>query len=76
MEIVFKTPAALDVNEIFVWYENQIVGLGDDFLEDLDAVIFHILSYPASFRFRYKKFRAVKLARFPYLIYYNIEKEK
>jgi hypothetical protein len=63
--------AEIDVFEGYLWYENQRIGLGEEFLAALDAAEQIISKYPRSFQVRYKKkVRAFVLDRFPYLVFY------
>ncbi len=63
-----------------IWYEEQLVGLGDDFLDELVAALQQIEDHPK----RYPKLeteessqiRRCRFARFPYLLIFEIlEKE-
>lgn len=74
MVIVYKTLAANDIQDAYNWYEEQLEGLGEQFLEEIDAIIPYLILYPKSIGVRYKNFRMVTLSRFPYLIAYHIEK--
>ncbi|WP_373521389.1 type II toxin-antitoxin system RelE/ParE family toxin [Aquiflexum sp.] len=65
--------AEWDVYESFLWYENQRLGLGEEFLEELELAENAITSNPEGFAFRYKKkVRAYVMGRFPILILYII----
>lgn len=35
MEVIIRISAENDIREIFNWYEDQLEGLGEEFLEDL-----------------------------------------
>lgn len=72
MQVILKEPAVADIREIYVWYESQKAGLGEEFLEDFDLLLPYLENYPQSFSIKYKKLRAVSLARFPFLVYYQI----
>jgi hypothetical protein len=74
MAIIYKRLAAKGIQDAYEWYEEQLEGLGEDFLEEIDTVIPYLILYPRSFSIRYKNFRVVSLSRFPYLISYHIEK--
>lgn len=58
------------------WYEEKTIGLGEEFLR-----IFYVLSNkiqrnPLVYQTVYKDFRRCLLRRFPYAIYYRIDKDK
>lgn len=63
--------AEWDIHESYLWYEKQREGLGEEFLEALDAAKEAIFSNPKTYRMRYKKkVRGFLVNRFPYLILY------
>ena len=65
--------AESDVYESYVWYEKQKEGLGEEFLDALDAAEKAIAGNPKTYRARYKKkVRAFVVDRFPYLVLYVI----
>jgi len=65
-----------DLLDAYNWYEQQKVGLGDEFLESLDRAQRAIVQNPEAYRVRYRKrVRAFLVNRFPYLILYILEKE-
>jgi plasmid stabilization system protein ParE len=70
-ELVIALEAAADLDEAYAWYENQRVGLGEDFLSRVDACIQSILRFPekhAPFRGCYRR---ALLRKFPYAIFYE-----
>ena len=65
-----------DILEAYVWYEEQRVGLGEEFLDALDKARQTLLLNPTTYRARYKKkVRGYLVDRFPYLILYVLEKK-
>lgn len=68
--------AARDIEETFVWYEQQQPGLGVRFLAELERVWEIIDEYPALYAMIYKTVRKAKPATFPYQIYYFIKGEE
>jgi plasmid stabilization system protein ParE len=73
MNVRFLVEAQRDVDQAFAWYEDQVVGLGYDFLDELDASIRLILSYPAGFAVVEKDIRRCLLKRFPFSVVYGTE---
>ncbi|MCC5938964.1 MAG: type II toxin-antitoxin system RelE/ParE family toxin [Lunatimonas sp.] len=66
--------AESDVYDSYLWYEKQKEGLGEDFLDALDAAGQAIISHPTTYRIRYKKkVRAFVVDRFPHLILYVVK---
>lgn len=69
--------AELDVEEGYLWYEEKQEGLGEQFLESLDAAKAAILSNPKTYRIRYKRrVRGFVVQNFPYLILYIVSGKK
>ncbi|AWW32502.1 type II toxin-antitoxin system RelE/ParE family toxin [Echinicola strongylocentroti] len=65
--------AESDVYDSYLWYEKQKEGLGEDFLNALDAVEQAITDNPTTYRSRYKKkVRAFVVDRFPYQVLYVV----
>ncbi len=58
--------------ESFEWYENQLIGLGDDFLNDVNNCINKIEKNPTFYGFIEKKYRRINLKRFPFVIIYEV----
>lgn len=54
-KIRFSTDAESDVNQSYLWYEAQVEGLGDKFLDSLENTLKIIGQDPKIFQFRYKK---------------------
>lgn len=62
--------------EAYLWYEQQKTGLGEEFLESLDKAHQSIIQNPSTYRTRYKKMvRAFLVDRFPYLVFYVLDKK-
>jgi toxin ParE1/3/4 len=57
----------------YAWYEDQSIGLGEDFLRLFYAYSTEIPRNPLLFPIVYKDFRRRLLRRFPYAIYFRIE---
>ena len=63
--------AELDIEDAFNWYENQQIGLGDRFLETLNAAFLKISHHPFTFRIWYHPYRGYLIPTFPYIILYR-----
>ena len=73
MKVRFLSLARAEMDDAFVWYEDQAVGLGYEFLDALDQAIRLITSFPDSHPQAGKKLRRCLLNRFPYALYYGID---
>ncbi len=60
----------------YVWYENKSRGLGEDFLRMFYACANEIPLNPLLYKKVYQDFRRRLLRRFPYAIYFTIEKDQ
>lgn len=54
------------------WYELQQVGLGTEFLDELEQVLTEIAANPARYGFAERDIREGLLPRFPYAVYYRV----
>ena len=60
----------------YAWYENKSKGLGEDFLRMFYARVNEITWNPLLHPKVYQDFRRCLLRRFPYAIYFTIEKKQ
>jgi toxin ParE1/3/4 len=60
--------------EIVNWYEDKQIGLGAEFVNELEKTVHFIIQNPLGFAKRLKRSRQVKLNRFPYIIVYEVHK--
>jgi hypothetical protein len=68
--------AEVEIDDAYLYYEDKRIGLGKEFLDHLDHYLQIICEYPKHFPVKNKKFREAYLIRFPYLVIYEIEKNK
>jgi hypothetical protein len=74
LELVFKDEANIEFMEAFLYYEEQLEGLGERFLIELDRVILSINLAPKGFQIFNKKngTRQIPMDVFPFVIIYKI----
>ena len=70
--LVFRPEVRKELDEAYSWYESQELGLGDDFLEQIDEALDRIYPMPESYPAVYRDVRRAVVRRFPYIIYYRI----
>ncbi len=70
--LVFRLEARNELDEAYNWYESQKIGLGDDFLEQIEAALDRICQMPESYSVAHRDVRRSIVRRFPYTIYYRI----
>ena len=72
MTRVWFLPAALvDVETAFEWYEAERQGLGEEFVQAVQAGLDHILEFPAACPVARRDARRYLIERFPYCLYYR-----
>jgi len=71
-EVIIEEDAALEIEEIYFWYENKLSGLGERFKEDFDKRIDILSHKPNTFSFLIKIHRRAPLKSFPYFIIYRV----
>jgi toxin ParE1/3/4 len=67
-----STLATVEILETFDWYETRKVGLGLDFLNELEYIFLQVQKNPKTFSFYEKPVRQAHLSRFPYQVVYEI----
>ncbi len=73
MTFRFLSPALQEIDDAASYYEEQAVGLGADFVRELDAAIDRILRFPQAWAQLQGGYRFCSLQRFPYSVVYEIE---
>lgn len=68
--------AESDLDESFIWYEIQRIGLGNLFFKSVNQSINTILKNPRAFQKAHKNIRKILTKKFPYCIYYYIDENK
>lgn len=74
-EVIFKEEANYDVLEAHNWYESRRIGLGDDFLNELEEFVKVLETDPQIYQERKHNWRYCPLKRFPYIIIFEIEQQ-
>ena len=74
--IRFKPAAERDVERACEWYDGQSLGLGGEFLDEVDAAVSRVAANPYSNQLIRGRIRRAVLHRFPYLLFYVIEPEE
>lgn len=71
MILVVHREAEADVDEAFRWYEARRVGLGREFVDEVDGAFARALEAPSTFPVAYRGLRRLVLKRFPYVVYFR-----
>ena len=72
MKLLLRPAAAADLDQAYVWYESQQVGLGDEFLEAVIRVFDVLENSPRLFPVVHRDTRRALVKRFPYSIFYRL----
>jgi len=67
----FRPAAAADIEAAYAWYEEQQVGLGDEFLFAVENAIASVVDHPEAYPVVHRDTRRILLIRFPYGLYYR-----
>ena len=70
MTVKFHSEAKIEFFETAEYYEEQVVGLGDDFIDEVEKVLDLIEQYPLSGAKISANERRFLVSRFPYGINY------
>lgn len=69
--VLVQPAAAADIEEAFLWYEGQRVGLGLEFRSELEATIDRVAANPQLYQVVHRNTRRALLRRFPYGVLYR-----
>ena len=60
------------LNEIYHWYEEQVPGLGERFLDEMDIGLIKLKKAPYSYTLLRGNYRQLLLKNFPYKVVFEI----
>jgi plasmid stabilization system protein ParE len=69
---VLRPAAAADVEDAWRWYEARREGLGDEFLDAVQASLESICAHPEAAPLVHGDIRRLLLRRFPYGLFYRL----
>ena len=75
-DIIIRSKAETDLTDAFNWYEDQVSGLGIDYLNTVDAALSGIQQNPTAYPVVHGKVRRRLVRRFPYAVFYLVEPSK
>lgn len=58
------------------WYDDQVDGLGDQFIGELEKAILKAHNNPFHYQLIHKKIQRVLLRRFPYALFFVTEEQR
>ena len=71
--LVFTQEVKQDIAEAYTWYQNQRIGLGEEFLRSVEASFETIRRLPELRAPVQENYRRAMVRRFPYCIFYEFE---
>lgn len=71
LNVILKDEANLDVIEAYLYYENELDGLGERFLNELKVLIKQVRQRPKGFQ-KIDKFHQAPFNIFPFVIIYEL----
>lgn len=74
--ILFRPQASDEFAAAGDWYERERRGLGEEFLEAVDAQLARIAANPLLYPAAHRDIRKAALKRFPYCIYFRLRGNK
>jgi toxin ParE1/3/4 len=74
-QVVFRQQARRELDQASDWYEKERVGLGVEFLAEIQILIDRITSNPEQFPILHRDVRKAVARRFPYCVYFR-ERER
>ena len=75
-EIVFHTDATEEMQATAAYYEEQLSGLGDEFLDEIEQGLERIQQFPLLWSIYGEEFRRHLLKRFPYGLMYRLTPDR
>ena len=69
--IVIRPAAAAEIEEAFLWYESQRLGLGEEFREALRATLNKVAENTQLYQVVHRGTRRALMKRFPYGVFYR-----
>ena len=74
-DIWFLRQALVDLRDARGWYDEQRLGLGDEFANAVESAIESILAFPTAHLLVHRDAHRILLERFPYCLYYRVHSE-
>lgn len=72
LRVVFRRAAIIEFEEAAVWYDNQRLGLGDEFMAEIEQAIANAAVAPQRFPVVFGDIRRTVARRFPFSVYFRV----
>ena len=70
--LIIRPIAAAEIDEAYLWYEAQRIGLGEEFLAEVNGALDTIQEMPELYAVVHRDTRRAMLVRFPYSLLYRL----
>ncbi len=70
-QIIFRQQARRELDKAGDWYEKEQIGLGLEFLTEIEKVLLRISRNPEHFPVMFRNVKKAVVQRFPYCIYFR-----
>ena len=75
-DLTIRPKAEAELSAAFNWYEDQVLGLGSDYLDTVETTLHTLQRNPETYPVVYNSIRRCLIRRFPYAIFYLVEPSK
>ena len=75
LNLIFHPDIEHEVKASYEWYQNQAVGLGDDYLNELETAYQAIVELPDTWPKFQNNLRRFLLSKFPFSVIYRFNQE-
>ena len=75
LNLIFHPDIEHEVKASYEWYQNQAVGLGDDYLNELETAYQAIVELPDTWPKFQNNLRRFLLSKFPFSVIYQFNQE-
>ena len=76
LPVVLRPEARVEFDEAFDWYEQRRLGLGVDFVAQVQEVFDRISTTPGLYAQIFHEVRRGVVRRFPYSVFYKVEPQQ
>ena len=70
-ELIVASEVEQDISDVYGWYEDRRVGLGNEFVDCVDACPQRNRRQPEMHAVVYQSYRRALIRRFPYAVFYE-----
>ncbi|MEO8761231.1 MAG: type II toxin-antitoxin system RelE/ParE family toxin [Bacteroidia bacterium] len=74
--VTIHAEAEKHLAKYYLYYEERLLGLGDEFISSVEKCIHYIQKNPVSNEVKYKNFRMAMIDRFPYGVFYLVNQKQ